>query len=203
MKYLIMTALLGLLTACNAAVDYPPINQPNVKPSSTPQPQSHQPPTNAYPPNSHQPPITSHYPPNSQQPPAAQTLALTQQTLDKYRQQWQQANIRHYEYVFQRGCFCPSDVRAEVLIEVKDGKVLNANNHKSRRMIADHLSLNRQTVDYFFSKIQAAIDSKAEKIEVKYNAQYGYPENVFIDYRKRLADEELRLSAKNLRILPN
>jgi hypothetical protein len=170
MKYLIMTALLGLLTACNAAVDYPP--------------------------NSQQPPT-----PNV--PPATQTLASTQQTLDKYRQRWQQANIRHYEYVFQRGCFCPSDVRAEVLIEVKDGKVLNANNHKSRRMIADHLSLNRQSIDYFFSKIQAAIDSKSEKIEVKYNAQYGYPESVFIDYRKRLADEELRLSAKNLRILPN
>ncbi len=124
-----------------------------------------------------------------------------QQTLNKYKQRWQQADIKNYKYTFQRSCFCMRDYTKEVLTTVKNNKVVNAHWKGSQQPLDNKFKDNQQTINYFFSKIQDAIDRKAAVITVKYNEQYGYPETLSIDYDKMIADEELRLSAKNFRKL--
>ena len=121
-----------------------------------------------------------------------------QQTLDKYQQRWQQANISHYRYTFQRSCFCPRSYTTPVVIEVKNNTIINAHLKSNHQPLDDKLKNNKQTINYFFAKIQDAIKQKAHTISVKYNEQYGYPESIYIDYDQRMADEELHLSAKNL-----
>jgi len=121
-----------------------------------------------------------------------------QQTLDKYQQRWQQANIKHYSYTFQRICFCPRDYTAAILTEVKNNKVISAKLKSNNQPLDEKLKDNKQTITYFFTKIQDAINKKAHAITIKYNEQYGYPESIFVDYDQRIADEELNLSAKNL-----
>lgn len=214
MKSLSVIALLSVLTACNAPINNSPVGQTPYPPNSSHPPITHQGHNNNHPHgngHSHEPPtvVTPIKPdkPNSYQPPKTHTpdnnTSVLQQALNKYQQRWQQANLQHYEYVFQRGCYCPREVRAAVVTEVVAGKVVKAVVQKTQENLASHLQTNQQTMQYFFDKIQAAIDKNAAKIEVKYNEQYGYPESIFIDYNTRLADEELRLSAKNLRVLPN
>ena len=139
-------------------------------------------------------------------PPAAPTGSKTpvspyQQTLNKYKQRWQQANIKNYSYTFQRSCSCMRDYTKEVLTTVKNNNVVNAHWKDSKQPLDSKFKDNRQTINYFFSKIQDAIDRQAAVITVKYNEQYGYPETLSIDYDKRMADEELWLSAKNFRKL--
>ena len=124
-----------------------------------------------------------------------------QQTLDKYQQRWQQANIKHYRYTFKRGCFCPREYVTPVITEVKDNKVVSAHLKGNNQPLSEQLKGNKQTITYFFDKIQDAINRKAHSIKVKYNEQYGYPESISIDYDARMADEELYLSAKNLEVL--
>lgn len=124
-----------------------------------------------------------------------------QQTLNKYKQRWQQANINNYQYTFQRSCFCMRDYTKAVITTVKNNNVIDAHWKGSKKPLGDKFKNNQQTINYFFAKIQDAIDKKAAVITVKYNEQYGYPETLSIDYNKMIADEELWLSAKNFRKL--
>ncbi|MCK5917426.1 MAG: hypothetical protein KAG34_03320 [Cocleimonas sp.] len=136
-------------------------------------------------------------------PPAGPEKPISpyQQTLNKYKQRWQQANIKNYRYTFQRSCFCMRDFTKEVITTVNNNKVVNAHWKDSKQALDHKFKNNKQNIDYFFIKIQDAIDRKAALITVKYNETYGYPEKISIDYDKMIADEELSLSAKNFRKL--
>ena len=124
-----------------------------------------------------------------------------QQTLDKYQQRWQQANITHYLYIFQRSCFCPSEYRSPVVTEVNNNTVISAHLKGAKQPLSNNLNGNKQTINYFFDKIQDAINRKAHQLTIKYNEQYGYPESISIDYDKMMADEELYISAKDFQKL--
>ena len=41
--------------------------------------------------------------------------------------------------------------------------------------------------------------NRADYIDVEYDFTYGYPTNVYIDYDRRVADEELSLTTRGLR----
>ena len=47
------------------------------------------------------------------------------------------------------------------------------------------------TVEEMFALIQNAIDEKADAITVTYDATLGYPKELWVDYSKMMADEEM------------
>ena len=47
-----------------------------------------------------------------------------------------------------------------------------------------------RTMDDWFAVLKRAIDRKAERIVVTYNKTFGYPQSVFIDMSRMIADEE-------------
>ena len=54
------------------------------------------------------------------------------------------------------------------------------------------------TIPGLFNLIQDAIDTGAYSLEAQYDAEFGYPTEVFIDYVSNIADEERGFSASNL-----
>ena len=68
-------------------------------------------------------------------------------------------------------------------------------------LAADQLNLIL-TIPQMFDKIEAAIAERACSIEVRFDLAAGYPADATIDYDRRLADEELRLSVSELKALP-
>lgn len=52
-----------------------------------------------------------------------------------------------------------------------------------------------------FDVIQSAIDQKAYSIAVVYNADWGYPEEIAIDYNVMMADEEFYTTVSNLTVV--
>lgn len=128
------------------------------------------------------------------------SVPTAQQSLDKHLQQWKNAKISHYSYEFRRMCFCPQEYTKPVIIHVKKGNITQARIKENNKLLPDSLKRNRQTISMLFAKIQDAINKKAHNVTVKYNKQYGYPMSINVDYNKMIADEELSITAKNLKI---
>ena len=121
-----------------------------------------------------------------------------QTALNANYQRWQQAGIHDYRYEFQRSCYCMQEFVQPVLITVKNDLVVDARFKESNLPLPDDFEDNQQAVPYLFEKIQDAINRNAASINVDYDAQYGYPANISIDYDTRMADEELYLTAREL-----
>ncbi len=63
------------------------------------------------------------------------------------------------------------------------------------------LKYNQLTVEDLFKTISNAIESNAAKVEIKYNADTGMPESIFIDQSEFIADEEIYLNMSNFKNL--
>lgn len=130
---------------------------------------------------------------------SAQFLDDRTNTEKLYREnlaKWQSHNLESYKISFQRSCFCPQEYLQPMTIEVKDALVTSAMT-KDNRKVKNEVMESVNSVSQVFAQIEKAL-SKSELIEVTYDQQYGYPSQVFIDHSKRMADEEVRISFKEL-----
>ena len=127
--------------------------------------------------------------------------ASVQKSLDRHLSQWKKAGFDKYSYEFRRSCFCMRDYTKPVLIRVKNNTVTDARFKDNNKQLTEAFKGNRQTINMLFKTIQDAIDRKAHSIKIEYNEQYGYPASIVVDYDERMADEELYLSAKDLKPL--
>lgn len=117
------------------------------------------------------------------------SLSDPQEALDAARALWASAGSDDYDMTFNWQCFCVVEFVERVDLEVRSNTV-------SAGVVTDDgvaLSSERlgeyQTVSELFDFIQDAIDQDAAEIRVSY-ASEGYPDEVWIDYDERMADEE-------------
>jgi len=54
-----------------------------------------------------------------------------------------------------------------------------------------------------FGKIKDAIDRGAASIQVTYDTEWGYPQEIAIDYDEMMADEEFYVTVSNLTVVNN
>jgi hypothetical protein len=114
------------------------------------------------------------------------------QEYEAARQQWLAAEVHDYQFQFNLSCFCMAENHGDLRVVVKNDVVQGAtwlNNGEAAS--AGYLRLI-PSLSGVFQKIDAAYASHAEKIELRFNPDYGFPEQVFIDYSTRIADEEFR-----------
>ncbi|WP_251357792.1 DUF6174 domain-containing protein [Kangiella sp. TOML190] len=121
----------------------------------------------------------------------------TRQAFFANQQKWQAHALQNYSVNFQRSCFCPREFVQPLKLTIADGKVTTVMDSKSEA-VGEQVAQSTKTVSQVFAMIEKALD-KAEQIEVKYDPQFGYPSQLFIDRSKRMADEEVRISFKDLR----
>jgi len=115
-----------------------------------------------------------------------------QQTFDRYRSLWIKADIHNYSFVMKRSCFCPMEENTQIL--VADDILIEAKYIPSNRLYNEEQLSYQKTINQYFDLIQEAIDKNVYKLTVEYNETYGYPEEIFIDIDKQIADEEIGYS---------
>lgn len=117
---------------------------------------------------------------------------------DANRQKWQDSNIRDYSFTLQRSCFCTPDVTRPVNISIENGKLVDASYADTAEPLSDTAQqINQLKVNDLFKQIGEALDSNAERVDVTYDKQYGFPTSVYIDRDSRLADEEVGFNISN------
>lgn len=125
---------------------------------------------------------------------------VQQTELDLNRQLWKSKAIQRYHFEHRWICFCPQEYVALVDISVRDGPIVGIKfaEVEDGTTKGDPDISRYYTISGLFDIIQEAIDTKAFDIDVKYDAELGYPTAVYIDYDARTADEEMGFMAANL-----
>ena len=121
-----------------------------------------------------------------------------QTELDLNRQLWESKAINGYHFEHRWICFCIQDFVTPVDVTVDGSEIVEVRylDDEPHRRAPD--AAQYYTIPGLFNLIQNAIDTGAYSLEAQYDAEFGYPTEVFIDYVSNIADEERGFSASNL-----
>jgi hypothetical protein len=126
-------------------------------------------------------------------------LGFEQAELDRNWDRFERNAPLSYTYTVRVACECPSDVTRPVTVWVDRGTVEYLFYEDDGRAVPFSYSDSFPSVEQLFDAIQDAIDQRADYIDVDYDPTYGFPRSVYIDYDRRVSDEELSLTAWGLR----
>ncbi|QKQ72203.1 DUF6174 domain-containing protein [Nostoc sp. TCL240-02] len=131
----------------------------------------------------------------AQSPTKNNNLDLRRLKFNRYL--WNQQNISNYRYTFSNGCFCISDARGPVVIEVRNGQTTSITSVATGQAVNPEFFQNYKTIPKLFNVIQDAINRQAYSLNVSYSPKLGYPTKIEIDYNSQIADEEIYLTIEN------
>ncbi|MCU1677770.1 MAG: hypothetical protein JWM93_2528 [Frankiales bacterium] len=109
---------------------------------------------------------------------------------------WKSSNLPSYTFTFALHCFCPPD---EYVVTVKGGKVVSATPTSTDEAKRGAPALaDVWTIEKMFEQLHTAYEGggpgefggPAAKVQVSYDAKYGFPTSAFIDWATNAIDEE-------------
>lgn len=130
----------------------------------------------------------------------------TQSEFEGNYAKWQKAGITHYSFSLGIGCFCPFGDKMPLNIEVKDGEILSMKSSDGTPISStdpEFETFSRYaTIDRIFSELKAALGGEADEVTVSYDATYGFPTQISIDYIKQAVDDEMGFTISDFEKLP-
>lgn len=133
--------------------------------------------------------------PNSE-PPTQPGTTLAYNSFLENRILWQSHAISDYEVDFQRICFCLPEITQAATLSIVN-QVLDDANYLNGTTVNQNNYSHFLTINQAFALIEAAFTQSAAEIRVDYDPTYGFPTSAFVDYDKRIADEELQFRFSN------
>ncbi len=122
-----------------------------------------------------------------------------QRELDLNRGLWNDESITEYTYTLQITCFCPPEITQPVVVRVSQDSILSVVSAANGEPVAGALIGNFYTVNDLFDVVQDAIDGGAHQLSLTYDPDLHYPISIVIDYDEQAVDEELALTAGQLK----
>ena len=119
------------------------------------------------------------------------------------RDKWNAAGVNHYTFELTVSCFCPFMEIMPITVEVKDGQIvsmMDVNGKAVEGEFAQYLE-EAASMDRLF-EVAEKNASEADEIQVTYDAQYGFPTAINIDFIKMAVDDEISYYANNFKPLP-
>jgi hypothetical protein len=122
------------------------------------------------------------------------------------QKKWTDTNVTHYRFELSIGCFCPFRDQMPLKVEVQKGEVVSLTMPDGTVVSPTDANyetfVKYATIDKLFAELQADQGGKADSVTVKYDATYGFPTEINIDFIKAAVDDELYLSAAAFEKLP-
>jgi hypothetical protein len=84
------------------------------------------------------------------------------------------------------------------VVEVQYGNVIRASYFPSSDPVMPERLDSLMTVTELFQVVEKALIDEVAQLDVTYNAKLGYPERIYIDIDRRMADEEMEHLVSNL-----
>ena len=128
---------------------------------------------------------------------------LPNRALASARNRWRNANVSHYRYNLAVGCFCAFTQKMPLTVEVQNGALRSMVYRDGMPVSAEEMQIFApySTIDNLFG-FTAETLRKADDVKAGYDATYGFPANVQIDFIRNAADDELTLTVTNFQPLP-
>lgn len=116
--------------------------------------------------------------------------AADRRALARNRALWSRVGPASYRYVYSPRCGeCAPSSQRPTWLTVQAGKVVDATYVDGGTPVLVGPQVYA-TVDSLFALVQRAYDAHAAEVQVTYDASFGYPTDVWIDWRRDMADEE-------------
>jgi Family of unknown function (DUF6174) len=113
---------------------------------------------------------------------------------------WRSQGLTSYRFQYQHRCFCPPAVTDPVSIVVRGGEIVSVTYVATGQAVPPERFEQYLTVDALFVLARQALD-EAASVTIGYDASYGYPARVDVDWRREIADDEGFHQAANLQPL--
>ena len=114
---------------------------------------------------------------------------------------WYSLNIENYEMIQQISCFCfPYEFNLPKSIKVENDEIVLIDGKDPKETVGYESFYSINSLFYF---IESKLNENPEFYEINYNKQYGYPESIYFDISKMIADEEIGYYISNFKILNN
>ena len=121
-------------------------------------------------------------------------------------QKWTDANIQHYRFSLNVGCFCAFRDQMPLSIEVLNGEAVSITSSDGSLVTATDPNYEFYapyvTINKLFSELKANQGGGADEVTVTYDATYGFPSEITFDFIKDAIDDELYLSVLGFEALP-
>lgn len=121
--------------------------------------------------------------------------------LDAARDKWRARNLRSYEFETHADCFCPTELTRPARVVVRNDTVQSVTLLDGTPIAANY-AVYRPTVNGMFDLAANDPGPHITRVEVAFDATYGYPTRVALVAREGIADGDVTWHASNLRPLP-
>lgn len=123
--------------------------------------------------------------------------------LSQNHKKWNEAGIRNYTFDLVVSCFCPFADIMPVAVEVKDGQVVSMTDVNGNALDEKFVQYFEEaaSMDRLFDIAKTSL-SKADEVQITYDAQYGFPAAINADFIKMAMDDEISYYVNNFRPLP-
>ncbi|MDZ7361234.1 MAG: DUF6174 domain-containing protein [candidate division KSB1 bacterium] len=113
---------------------------------------------------------------------------------------WKACNFRNYSIEQKRICFCAFR-HGFVRLTIKNNKIVEGVDLTNQQPLPQETLQYYQTVDEVFAWIEETKAMKPARLEVEYDARFGYPKKIAFDYSEGVADDELWIEMQALKRL--
>lgn len=116
--------------------------------------------------------------------------------LNQARTLWNGKDVDSYSYVLELQCFCaPANDLRPVVVTVQNGAVqsvlYDSENPAQRTPAPASIFGTLDTVEELFAFVEDAIDRDADLLQVGYDAEYGFPNVINVDYQQGGSEQKL------------
>jgi hypothetical protein len=135
----------------------------------------------------------------------ALTLSACQANSDlaTNREKWNAAGVNHYTFELIVSCFCPFSEIMPITVEVKDGQIVSMTDVNGQAVEGEFAQYIEEaaSMDRLFALAEKNA-AEADEIQVTYDAQYGFPAAINVDFIKLAVDDEISYYVNNFKPLP-
>jgi hypothetical protein len=117
--------------------------------------------------------------------------------LERSRSRWSDRAPGRYGFVLERFCFCPLEAIGPVQVIVEHGVVISRTYVESGLPVPEQWRPLFPAMEGVFAVVRDALVRDADKVEVSYDGQLGYPLIASIDYVRNAVDDELELRVRS------
>lgn len=121
--------------------------------------------------------------------------------LERNRQRWASARLRNYEFEYHLACFCTQESTQRVRITVRNDAVAGVV-RTSDGLPVGSTTGPWPTIADLFALIDRELARRPARLDVAYDATYGYPRSIILDITLLAAADESARTMSNLRPLP-
>jgi hypothetical protein len=110
------------------------------------------------------------------------------------RASWRSKLASGYSVTWQQMCLCLADMVRPIQIRVSAGAIASAIYVDDQQPVGQPTRSSLMTIDEVFEVLVEAVEDGAVQVDVDYDPTWSFPVSVYIDYDRRIADEELSLA---------